>query len=62
MHPNGIAKQSLNAIFEINNSINTEDQLISLLKEINCLMHELKLKAYSKQIFSDINLCFSQIF
>jgi len=44
-HPNGTPKQSLNINLEITNSIHSEDQMIKVLKNVNRLKHELKLKS-----------------
>lgn len=48
-HPNGSPKQSLNINLDISNNIHSDDQLISLLREVNRLKHELKLKSLTRR-------------
>jgi DNA-binding CsgD family transcriptional regulator len=49
LFPDGSPKQSLNIAFEMHKELLSNNQLISLLKEINCLKHELKLKSLTRR-------------
>jgi DNA-binding CsgD family transcriptional regulator len=42
--PDGTPKQGLSIAFELHNELQSSDQLVFLLQEINCLKHTLKLK------------------
>jgi DNA-binding CsgD family transcriptional regulator len=47
--PDGSPQKSLNIAFEFHNEMQSENQLVSLLKEINCLKHKLKLKSLTQR-------------
>lgn len=48
-YPEGLPKTSLNVIMEITNQMNTENQLVTALKDINRLRNELRCNSLSKR-------------
>ena len=49
VYPGGFIKRSLNVIMEITNQLNTENQLVMALKEMNRIRNELRCKDLSSR-------------